>query len=142
MVLAPPGLRKVAMFTKLCRPAAPPCEGARTLLIVVSALLLLLAACNGSTTIPEETAVLIGAPLTEHPHIVLRDGSGNQIMEGSAEPYSPRETCGACHDYHTISTGYHFQQGRTDEFGAVDTKDDYFNDGRDFLKSSGMYGKW
>ena len=41
-----------------------------------------------------------------------------------------------------IANGYHFQQGRTDASGAVVTKDDYFADGRGWLKSAGMYGKW
>ncbi|NLP11063.1 hypothetical protein GX408_11775 [bacterium] len=28
------------------------------------------------------------------------------------QPYSPRQTCGKCHDYEKITQGYHFQQGR------------------------------
>ncbi len=27
-------------------------------------------------------------------------------------PYSPRQTCGKCHDYNKITEGFHFQQGR------------------------------
>jgi hypothetical protein len=57
-------------------------------------------------------------------------------------PYSPRETCGACHDYDEISNGFHTQQGRTDEHGDIQTKDNFFADGRTWLKSDGMYGKW
>jgi hypothetical protein len=78
----------------------------------------------------------------DHTNILLKDHHGNAIQLGSTEPYSPRETCGTCHDVDEIGNGYHFQQGRTDETGAIVTKDDYFNDGRDFLKSAGMYGKW
>ena len=48
----------------------------------------------------------------------------------------------ACHDVDAISNGYHFQQGRTDADGLVQATDDFFGDGRDWLKSPGMYGKW
>jgi hypothetical protein len=27
-------------------------------------------------------------------------------------PYSPKQTCGECHDYDLIAEGYHFQQGK------------------------------
>ncbi len=77
-----------------------------------------------------------------HPDIALRDESGGLIMAGSTAPYSPRATCGACHDVDQISSGYHFQQGRIDINGAVHTNDDFFQDGRDFVRSDGMYGKW
>ncbi|MFH1744026.1 MAG: hypothetical protein ABIH23_33900 [bacterium] len=38
----------------------------------------------------------------------------------SIPPYSPRKTCGACHDYKKITSGYHFRMGSDvihDEFG-------------------------
>ena len=78
----------------------------------------------------------------DHTNIVLRDYYGAAIQAGSTMPYSPRETCGACHDIDEISNGYHAQQGRTDEHGDIQTKDDFFEDGRTWLKSDGMYGKW
>lgn len=28
------------------------------------------------------------------------------------KPYSPKQTCGKCHDYNKITEGFHFQQGR------------------------------
>jgi hypothetical protein len=28
------------------------------------------------------------------------------------QPYSPKQTCGKCHDYNKITEGFHFQQGR------------------------------
>jgi hypothetical protein len=77
-----------------------------------------------------------------HSNILLKDHQGNPIQLGSNVPYSPRETCGACHDVDEIANGYHFQQGRTDASGAIVMKDDFNNDGRDWLKSAGMYGKW
>jgi hypothetical protein len=78
----------------------------------------------------------------DHSNIVLKDQTGTVIPVGSDMPYSPRQTCGTCHDVDEISNGYHFQQGRTDATGTLVMKDDYFNDGRTWLKSAGMYGKW
>ncbi|MBC8327737.1 MAG: hypothetical protein H8E31_03225 [Planctomycetes bacterium] len=77
-----------------------------------------------------------------HPDVVLRDRVGTALAPGSTEPYSPRQSCGACHDVDEAANGYHFQQGRTDEDGVIVTKDNYFGDGRAFLRSAGMYGKW
>jgi hypothetical protein len=31
--------------------------------------------------------------------------------ENADQPYSPRQTCGACHNYDEVTKGYHFQQG-------------------------------
>ena len=56
-------------------------------------------------------------------------------------PYSPKKTCGGCHDYDQITNGYHFQQGRTDKTGKIvisDTLDPI----RPWNLSSGMYGKY
>jgi hypothetical protein len=82
------------------------------------------------------------APALGHANILMRDHQGNPIQLGDAVPFSPRQTCGACHDVDEIANGYHFQQGRTDATGALDMADDYYADGREWLKSSGMYGKW
>jgi hypothetical protein len=78
----------------------------------------------------------------DHTNIVLKDRLGNAIQLNSTEPYSPRQTCGTCHDVDEIANGYHFQQGRTDDNGIVPMKDDFNGDGRTWLKSDGMYGKW
>ena len=49
----------------------------------------------------------------EHIDVWLRNTLGDRITptSNSGDPYSPRETCGACHHYFTISEGEHFQQG-------------------------------
>ena len=65
----------------------------------------------------------------DHTNILLKDHQGYAIQLTSTEPYSPRETCGACHDVDEIANGYHFQQGRTDATGALVMKDDFNNDG-------------
>ena len=81
-------------------------------------------------------------PAMDHTNIVLKDRMGNALTANSTEPYSPRQTCGTCHDIDAIANGYHFQQGRTDKDGAIQVADNFFADGRTWLKSDGMYGKW
>jgi len=50
------------------------------------------------------------------PPIFLRDENGNTINPVSRVnadvPYSPKQTCGKCHDYDKITQGYHFKQGK------------------------------
>ncbi|MBW2610894.1 MAG: hypothetical protein JRE12_00825 [Deltaproteobacteria bacterium] len=50
-----------------------------------------------------------------HPEITLMDYEGNEISLDCNIPYSPKNTCGECHDYDAITNAYHFQQGRTGE---------------------------
>ena len=77
-----------------------------------------------------------------HGAIPLLDEAGQPLTADSQVPYSPRATCGGCHDIDKIANAYHFQQGRTDLAGNVVTRNDYFEDGREWLRSAGMYGKW
>ena len=78
----------------------------------------------------------------DHTNILLKDRFGNNITVASTEPFSPRETCGECHDIDAIHNGYHFQQGRTNAAGTVHMTSDFFGDDRPWLQSNGMYGKW
>jgi hypothetical protein len=109
---------------------------------VVGGILLLavalLAGCGGSSG----SGAAIIAPAESHIDVPLLDRLGRPITAGSTEPYSPRKTCGFCHDIDKMANGYHFQQGRTDLNGQIIVKADYNNDGRTFLRSAGMYGKW
>ena len=41
-------------------------------------------------------------------HIDLYDGNNRKITADSSVPYSSLKTCGRCHDYETISHGWHF----------------------------------
>lgn len=43
--------------------------------------------------------------------IELYDAKNNKITPESQRPYSPSTTCGRCHDFDTISHGFHFQAG-------------------------------
>jgi|LSQX01.2.fsa_nt_gb hypothetical protein len=49
------------------------------------------------------------------PPFHLRDEDGNVINpvkdENAGKPYSPKQTCGGCHDYEKITKGFHFTQG-------------------------------
>jgi hypothetical protein len=76
-----------------------------------------------------------------HPEIALMDYDGNEISLDSNVPYSPKNTCGECHDYDAITNAYHFQQGRTDADGHIIVGDD-LDSKNPWLISRGMYGKW
>ena len=54
-----------------------------------------------------------------HEKIVLKGFDGSPLTVNSKTPYSPKKTCGVCHDYDRITNGYHFQQGRTDGMGKI-----------------------
>jgi len=77
-----------------------------------------------------------------HPNVVLRDVHGDPIEPTSSAPYSPRTTCGRCHDVDAIAHGYHFQQGRTDSTGKMDERlrKPWAQDVA--VLSPGMFGKW
>ncbi len=84
--------------------------------------------------------VSISSQGSSHEKITLKGFDGSPITIESKIPYSPKRTCGGCHDYNRITNGYHFQQGRTDGTGKIAISDIYD------LKypwnlSSGMYGK-
>jgi len=50
-------------------------------------------------------------------HLLDEDGRAIDPVNGknADKPYSPKQTCGACHDYDKITRGYHFQQGRGEQ---------------------------
>ena len=77
-----------------------------------------------------------------HPFAVkLKKYDGTDIVAGDNVPYSPKLSCGVCHDYIRITQGYHFQQGRTDGSGAI-VVSDTFNATKPWILSNGMFGKW
>ena len=107
------------------------------LLAGLAAVALLTAGCGSSSNNDGPSG-----PAMDHTNIVLKDRLGNPLTSDSTEPYSPRQTCGTCHDVDSIANGYHFTQGRTNAAGTMQMTDDFFSDGRDWLKSDGMFGKW
>ena len=75
------------------------------------------------------------------PDFYLRDESGAIINpvsgENTAVPFSMKQTCGHCHDYETITGGYHFQQG----WEVI--RDDFAEErNQPWVLSDGMLGKW
>lgn len=114
---------------------SPSSHAALAGLLAALALLAVLPGCNGDSKRSITAAAV-------HPDVLLLDRLGQPLLAGSGEPFSPRQTCGDCHDIDAIANAYHFQQGRTDADGNIVVQDDYFGDGRTFLRSAGMYGKW
>ena len=70
-------------------------------------------------------------------HLKTEDGKLINPLTGenADQPYSPRQTCGACHNYDEITKGFHFQQG----WDRI--KDDYSKD-KPWVLSDGMMGKF
>lgn len=99
--------------------------------------------------------------------VVLKNASGGTIAPGTTTPYSPKQTCGVCHNYesdpmttvtkqqtvsgtanaaynvpvpeHGVTAGYHFQQGMNLPWG--NTQRSYYGL-PSFTSSPGMYGKF
>ena len=119
-------------------------------LAILACTALLLPACSrgGRSNVITGVPPVGGTPPTTgslisvsggHVAIYLRDFEGNPIdINVDSTPYSPKQTCGYCHNYHVIEEGYHFQQGAEeldDNWGS--------NNGTyDFVLSPGMIGKW
>lgn len=82
-----------------------------------------------------------GSEEPSHPEVILMDYDGNEIPVKSNIPYSPKNTCGECHDYDAITNAYHFQHGRADAEGNLIVRDD-MDSKNPWLISKGMYGKW
>ena len=92
------------------------------------------AAQGGAGDVPERLRPASCPPF----HLLDEDGRViNPIADPDVYlPYSPRRTCGACHDYNRITSGYHFQQGAdvmSDDFGGAE---------RPWDLSDGMVGKF
>ncbi len=113
-------------------------------------------------------ALLPAAAMAAHPAVTMLDENGNPVVsslndsdtvtaaDGSvykAGPaYSPKKTCGACHDYQAITMAYHFREGvgpRGENLS--DTWSDEHDDGTLYeylanayghLLSPGQYGAW
>ncbi|MFB3886191.1 MAG: hypothetical protein ACE144_13265 [Thermodesulfobacteriota bacterium] len=83
---------------------------------------------------------LIFSQVSNHKEIILRGFDGVPLTIESHRPYSPKKTCGTCHDYNRITNGYHFQQGRTDGARKI-VISDTFDAKFPWNLSSGMYGK-
>ena len=72
-----------------------------------------------------------------HPDIWLNNEQGDRITpsQNRVDPYSPKKSCGACHNYDVITSGYHFQQG-------FDEMSDRHDPKTPWILSPGMFGNW
>jgi hypothetical protein len=77
------------------------------------------------------------ADIKIHDDVWLKNELGETISptRNRTDAYSPRKTCGGCHGYTTITSGYHFQQG-------FDEMSDRYSRKKPWVLSPGMYGKW
>ncbi len=115
-------------------------------------------------------AILIAIPslLMAHPAVQLLDRNGNPIINqldktdkivaanGSVyykgPAYSPKQTCGKCHDYKSITMAYHFREGvgpygkRTDDLWVSknqnNTLQKYLTHAYGHLEAGGQFGAW
>jgi hypothetical protein len=86
-------------------------------------------------------ALALPAAATQHLPIMLMDKDGEEINpmtgDNADRPFSTEMTCGSCHDYEEITSGFHFQMGwdvAADDFGA--------QYGRPWDISNGFMGRW
>jgi hypothetical protein len=119
-----------------------------SLLGLASAALLGWGLTAGSAMAAHPTADANGDPITlqlyTFEEIGPQLGAGAQLpvqvdptsMQGM--PYSPKQTCGSCHDYENIAKhAFHSSQGMyeiSETFDATKNKP--------WTQSSGMFGKW
>jgi len=84
-------------------------------LVVITAIFLKQSKDQNLKPVPKEFLSTSGVC----PPFFLYDEDGNVInpVKGvnADKPYSPRQTCGKCHDYDKITRGFHFQQGKDEE---------------------------
>jgi formate dehydrogenase gamma subunit len=99
-----------------------------------------------SRTLRRGSAVLVfllaaSAAWAQHPAINLFDKDANIINPVAGQndrvPFSTENTCGLCHDYQKITSGYHFQMGWnhiSDDYGEKERKP--------WILSDGLMGRW
>jgi len=63
---------------------------------------------------PKQNELLTKTGVCPPFHLLDEDGNVINPVAGinADKPYSPRQTCGKCHDYEKITKGFHFQQGK------------------------------
>jgi len=93
-----------------------------------------------------------GLPIVDQldPNDTIVAANGSVYMAGP--PYSPKQTCGRCHDYDAITRAFHFREGtgpRGEEISDTwsdEHKDDtlykYLANAYAYVISPGQYGAW
>ena len=75
-------------------------------------------------------------------HIDLYDANNRKISADSDQPYSSVKTCGRCHDYETISHGWHFNAFRTDAVSGREAEPWIWTDARTGTQLPLSYRDW
>ena len=113
--------------------------------------------------------ILFPVLLFAHPEVTLLDENGNPIINqldkndkivaanGSVyyrgPAYSPKQTCGKCHDYSSVTKAYHFREGAGPngedlsdtwvyEKKGKDPLNKYLSNAYAHILSPGQYGAW
>ncbi|MGB9711878.1 MAG: hypothetical protein ACPL2F_01910 [Dissulfurimicrobium hydrothermale] len=93
-----------------------------------------------------------GMPIKDqlNPSDTVVAANGSVYMRGPA--YSPKQTCGKCHDYQAITRAYHFHEGAgaygqdLSDHWSVKNKDNplyrYLANAYGHLISPGQFGAW
>ncbi len=93
-----------------------------------------------------------GAPILERldPTDTITAANGSVYMAGP--PYSPKQTCGRCHDYDAVTRAFHFREGTGPR--GEDISDHWSDEHKDgtlykylanayaYVISPGQYGAW
>ena len=88
--------------------------------------------------------------------VIMKDKDGNDVVYAEGPAYSPKQTCGACHDYDAITKAYHFMQGALPgpEGSGMGVSDTWSSENQDgtaqkylanaygHLLSGGQFGAW
>lgn len=110
---------------------------------------------------------LIRTQLDMNSTVTMKARDGSDVLYAEGPAYSPKQTCGACHDYTAINKAYHFMQGalpstavdnsamntavNTEGMGVSDTWSGENQDGIAYkylsnayghLLSGGQFGAW
>lgn len=75
-------------------------------------------------------------------HIHLYDANNRRIEADSTTPYSSVKTCGRCHDYETISHGWHFNAFFSDAFAGREAEPWIWTDPRTGTQLPLSYRGW
>jgi hypothetical protein len=59
----------------------------------------------------DRAGVEIRQQLDMNDTIMMKDNQGNDVQYAAGPAYSPKGTCGRCHDYDSVTQAYHFMQG-------------------------------
>ncbi len=93
-----------------------------------------------------------GVPILEQldPTDTITAANGSVYMAGP--PYSPKQTCGRCHDYEAVTRAFHFREGTgprgedISDHWSEEQKDGtlykYLANAYAYVISPGQYGAW